>query len=279
MELSIIIAHFDPGNHPHCFDSFCRTLEEINKQKSKHSIEIIIADDGSPMNSNISSMDVNSINWNDRIIFDMVNHKLLHFLNRKKLPGIEDISHWLYLPKNPICMSKARLWNAAASISKSEYLLFLDDDNYFISENSIQNVIKLLQNYSVVFGQIKDSNGRFRKYSSNRVQGTTFAIKKDVLKNIGGFGEWTEKTSCGIDSDFWFKLHKYFSDQKEIQVCYTDTIQSIDSCSKRWRPQIKHIFRNRKIKNQFFEIHGCIDYKSTVHNPSRVKSNWIVDLT
>ena len=38
-----------------------------------------------------------------------------------------------------------------------------------------------------------------RSYNSYRVQGTTIATKKEILNKIGGFGEWTEEYSCGVD--------------------------------------------------------------------------------
>ena len=50
MDLSIIIAHYDPGNHLDCLNSFQKTLTEILAQKAEYSIEIIIADDGSVSN-------------------------------------------------------------------------------------------------------------------------------------------------------------------------------------------------------------------------------------
>ena len=51
MDLSIIIAHYDPGNHPDCLNSFKKTLTEISAQKAEYGIEIIIADDGSVSNA------------------------------------------------------------------------------------------------------------------------------------------------------------------------------------------------------------------------------------
>ena len=53
MDLSIIIAHYDPGNHLDCLNSFQKTLTEILAQKAEYSIEIIIADDGSVSNKDI----------------------------------------------------------------------------------------------------------------------------------------------------------------------------------------------------------------------------------
>ena len=46
--------------------------------------------------------------------------------------------------------------------------------------------------YDIIIGQIKDNNGRLRKFSSSRVQGTTFAMQKSIFYAINGFGEWTD---------------------------------------------------------------------------------------
>ena len=42
----------------------------------------------------------------------------------------------------------------------------------------IIDLFNLFESYDFIIGQIKDSNGRLRSYSSNRVQGTTIGIKK-----------------------------------------------------------------------------------------------------
>ena len=176
-------------------------------------------------------------------------------------------------------MSKAKLWNYATQYTKSKYLFFLDDDNYFISNNSIDNIIKLFSNYDIIFGQIKDSNNKLRYYNSSRVQGTTIGLKKSIIEKIGGFGEWTEKVSCGIDSDLWWKLYHYFQKYHHLQACYTSDIQTLDSCSKRWKTHIKTFFRNYALKKLFEERNGCSNYRSINTNPSRRKFNWIIDLT
>lgn len=276
MDLSIIIAHFDPGKHPNCFESFQKTLQSISDQKDSFNIEVIVSDDGSQSNSQISTLKTGKIEWNDRTIFDLSNKPLHDFLEKNNTPN-SNISHWLYLPKDKHCMSKARLWNVAASLAKSEHLFFLDDDNYFISDNSIETIINLFNDYSVIFGQIQDSNGRFRLFESKRVQGTTFGIKKSILNEIGGFGEWTEQISCGIDSDLWYKLYKHHQ-LKNYKACFTDSIQTIDSCSKRWRPFIGTFFRNRKSVKKFKQEHGCKDYRKSKYNSSRLKHLWLENL-
>ena len=49
-------------------------------------------------------------------------------------------------------MNKAFITNCAVNISKSENLLLLDDDNYFISNHTIETIINLLKKYNLIFG-------------------------------------------------------------------------------------------------------------------------------
>ena len=44
MDLSIIIAHYDPGNHLDCLNSFQKNLTEILAQKDKYKIALGIKD-------------------------------------------------------------------------------------------------------------------------------------------------------------------------------------------------------------------------------------------
>ena len=68
-------------------------------------------------------------------------------------------------------MSKARVVNQAVELSSSDYLCFLDDDNYLISNNSIENIINLFKNYNLIIGQIKDNNGKYRYHYTIIKQG------------------------------------------------------------------------------------------------------------
>jgi glycosyltransferase involved in cell wall biosynthesis len=278
LDLSIIIAHYDPGNHPNCVASFKKTLESISSQKNDYNIEIIIADDGSINNNTIQTLQTQTILQNGRHVHLLENSSLNEFLESRSM-NESQISKWLYLPKDIQCMAKARLLNVATSIAKSENLFFLDDDNYFISEESIDKIINLLKKYTLIFGQIQDSNGHLRTYSSNRVQGTTFGIKKSALIASGGFGEWTEEVSSGVDSDLWWKLYHYFQKNTTLKACYTTDIQTIDSCSKRWRPFIKSFFRKRKLIRAFDKEHQCPNYNKIKFNPSRNKKNWLINLS
>lgn len=277
MDLSIIIAHYCKERPSKHYDSFLKTLKLIKSQTSKLDIEVIVADDGSSYSNNISEEFSSKVAINDdeRYIYCIEGNKLTNWLKSIELEK-KLISKWIYIPKTKLCMSKARLLNFATKISKSKNLLFLDDDNYFISENSLQKLLNLFTEYDLIFGQIKDQSGRLRNFSSNRVQGTTIGIKKEILELAGGFGSWTEQVSCGIDSDLWIKLYRYH-ELKTIKACYTNQIQTYDSCSKRWKPYTK-IFKDFMVRKRFKEIYGIKNYKNVKHNPSRNKSLWIKNL-
>ena len=278
MDLSIIIAHYDPGNLPDCLNSFHKTLAEISAQKVDYEVEIIIADDGSVTHQDIQSLGSPITDQDERTIYQLEGNALATW-KRENDFNYSSISHWLYLPKIEPMMSKARISNIAIAKTSSENLFFLDDDNYFISKNSIEAVINLLKKYHLVFGQIQDKSGRLRPYSSRRVQGTTFGVKKETITEAGLFGEWTETVSCGVDSDIWWKLYQYFQNYPHFKACYTPQIQTRDSCSKRWRSHIKQFFRHRAVKKLFNQIYGCTNYRNVNMNPSRNKSNWMDNLT
>jgi len=277
VDLSIIITHFNPSNS-NKENPLIKTLQIIDEQKSNCNVEIIIADDGSCYSKEIMNQNLEKykLKNDERSIYFSKNKKLK--LLFKKI-GFESklISHWVYLPKMRQCMSKARVLNHAVKVSTSENLLFIDDDNYFISNNSIQEIINLFSNYQFLVGQIKDNNGKFRKFESKRVQGTTIGIKKNIFIDINGFGEWTEEFSCGVDSDFWIKVFNYFKYNKSLKACYTDKFSTYDSYSKRWKVYTKFL-QDFKLKKKFKILYKCKNYKSHIHNQSRNKKLWIDNL-
>jgi len=275
-DLSIVIGHYYSSDSKELNPLF-ETIQKINKQKNKYNIEVIIADDGSEYSKNIIENYSKKIEINNdpRDIYILEKEKLESFLISNNFKN-SVITKWVYLPKIIPCMSKARVANYAVKESNSDKLLFLDDDNHFISENSIENLFKLFKKYDIIIGQIKDNNGRLREFTSSRVQGTTIALSKSIFSAINGFGEWTEKFSCGIDSDFWIKMYQYYVNHK-IKVCYTDMLKTYDSFSKRWG-KFTTIFRNYKIRKEFYKIYNCKNYKNKKYNLARNKSLWIENL-
>tara|TARA_B100001142_G_scaffold113394_1_gene115463 strand:+ start:5688 stop:6521 length:834 start_codon:yes stop_codon:yes gene_type:complete len=272
-DLSIIIAHFKPRDL--ISNPLIKTISEINNQKGEYKIEIVIADDGSlydyPFEKKYSSISC----FKEKDVY-LLNDKILkEFLLAQSL-DIKGISKWVHYPKINNSMNKAFITNCAVNISKSKNLLLLDDDNYFISKNSIESLVKLFENYDLVFGQIKDNNNRYRSYDSHRVQGTTIGIKKNIFNKVGGLGEWTSEFSCAVDSDFWIKLYNYYNEYK-INGCYTNQISTYDSFSKRWKKYTK-FFKEIRLKKKFNKLYSCKNYKSYRSNYSRQKKLWLDNL-
>ncbi len=275
INISIVIAHYLPENNIHK-NPLEKTISIIENEPDSHKAEIIIADDGSNYSQDIVSSYSKKINYNDRYIYVLEGDKLKSFLLKINLSS-NCIKKWIYLPKDQPCMSKARVVNYGAKIAQSNKLVFLDDDNYFISKDSLNNVLTLFNNYNFIVGQIKDNNGRLRLYNSKRVQGTTIAVEKNIFNQVDGFGEWTEEFSCGVDSDFWINIFASFNSKKNIKACYTDKFSTYDSYSKRWKKYTR-FFRDIYLKREFNRRYKCKNYKSAKYNLSRNKNLWIDNL-
>ena len=275
-DLSIIIAHFKPTGSEN-INPLIKTLDIIEQQKDNYNIQVIIADDGSNYTKSIIEYHSNKISVDkNKHLYSIEKLQLKNWLLNKKIRN-KLITHWVYFPKYKNSMSKARVVNHSVKLANSDNLCFLDDDNYFISDNTIENILTLFNEYSLIFGQIKDNNGRLRQYSSNRVQGTTIAVKKNIIDSINGFGEWTEEFSCGVDSDLWIKLYNFFKQNPDLKVCYTDKFSTFDSFSKRWKKYTKFL-KEFKMRKKFNELYNCKNYKNYKYNFSRQKKIWIENL-
>ena len=272
-DLSIIIAHFKPLNLIE--NPLIKTISEINNQIDKYNIEIIIADDGSFHNFSFDEENVNTKIINDKKVYVLENEKLKSFLNIQKIK-VPNISKWIYYPKVNNSMNKAFVTNCSVHISEADNLLLLDDDNYFISKNSISNLMELFKNYDLIIGQIKDNNNRLRSYGSFRVQGIGIGIKKSIFNKIGGLGEWTSDFSCAVDSDFWIKLYNY-NQEFNLKGCYTNQISTFDSFFKRWKKYTK-LFKEIKLRKKFYKLYKCKNYKNHKSNLARQKKLWLDNL-
>jgi len=273
--LSIIIAHYY-SEISDAYNPLQKTISNIEKEEFNGSVEIIISDDGSQYSKDIINFDSKRIEYNKRDLYILEGQELNTFLKKNNFKS-KYISKWVYLPKEKKCMSKAKVVNYGTKLARYNNFLFLDDDNYFISKNSINNLFNLFFKYSFIVGQIKDNNERLRSYNSRRVQGTTIAIKKEIFNKVNGFGEWTEEYSCGIDSDFWIKIFSIFDKNKNYLACYTNQISTYDSYSKRWKKYTK-LFRDVYLKREFKRRYNCKNYKSSKYNLSRRKELWIDNL-
>lgn len=272
-DLTIVIAHFKPKDLAD--NPLIKTINKINQQKKEFNVEIIISDDGSLYNFSFLDDYSRIKKFKNENVYILENKKLEKFLLSQNL-NLDGISKWIHYPKINNSMNKAFITNCGVDLSQSDKLLFLDDDNYFISNNTIDELIKLFNNYDLIFGQIKDNNNRLRSYESHRVQGTTIAIKKNVFNKVGGLGEWTSEFSCAVDSDLWIKLYNY-SKEFNLKGCYTNQISTYDSFSKRWKKYTK-FFKEIKLRKKFDKLYNCKNYKNYKSNLSRQKKLWLDNL-
>jgi glycosyltransferase involved in cell wall biosynthesis len=274
-DLSIIIAHYHP-NASEVPVPLQRTLRTIAAQQAGLQIEVIIADDGSeychPLLATSRTVDVDQ----QRQFHIATGQPLQAWLQQQGLDS-DLIQHWVHLPKRQACMAKARVLNQAVELASSEQLLFLDDDNYLATEQSLTRLCELFTDYDFVIGQVQDGSGRFRPYSSYRVQGTTIAIRKSHFTAMGGFGAWTERYSCGVDSDFWLRLYRWSQQKEHFRACFTNEIITVDSVSKRWK-KFTGWSTKRQLRQAFKERYQCKNYKHPKHNPSRDKTRWVENL-
>ena len=273
--LSIIISHYHIDNQ---INPLYKTLDSITKQINTEHVEIIVADDGSKYSNDIVKNYSNKIEIkNDvRNFYNLEGESLAAFLKTQNIEN-KFITKWIYLPKLIPCMSKARIINQSVKLAQSNQLLFLDDDNYLVSNNSIQNLLNLFENYQFIVGQVQNKNGYLRSYNSNRVQGTPSGIKKEIFNAVDGFGEWTEKYSCGVDSDFWIKTFNYFKHNNSLKACYSNQLRTCDSYSKRWKKYTRFL-KELRLKYKFYQLYNCKNYKSKKYNHSRNKILWMDNL-
>ena len=126
MDLSIIIPHYHPGNHPSSIESFHNTLKQIESQKGDYEIEVIIADDGSVTHQDIQSLGSPLTDSDEQIIYQLKGNTLSNWKHENNF-NYSSISHWLYLPKIKPMMSKARIGNAAVTMVSYENLFLAGD--------------------------------------------------------------------------------------------------------------------------------------------------------
>ena len=280
MDLSIILAHYLPSSSHPCLDAVKRTVRTLEEQSLDLDVEIIVCDDGSLTEPEHPGRAPIEIKLDDgRTCYDFQGEDANRIARERLGLATTRIGHWLYLPRTKPASSKARLWNLATSLARADRLIFFDDDNYLIKDKGLNIFNTLLNDYKLVFGQIVDSNGRPRPYTSKRVQGSTFGIHRKLLNKIGGFGIWTESVSSGIDSDIWFRLYQELKNDLPFSAAFTASIQSFDGCSKRWKPFVGSFLRHRVVRKEFHRVNGCKNYRSATHNPSRNKTLWIHDLS
>ncbi|MFH1727663.1 MAG: glycosyltransferase family 2 protein [Pseudomonadota bacterium] len=254
MTISIIIAHYAPDIKYR--DVLKKTIESIRNQDYPETVDIAVSDDGSFWSKTLNkSGDELTIYTRNSI----ENETLLKDL---------DIDYYLVTPFSKK-YKKAMLWNQALNLVSSEDIIFLDDDHAFKRNDSLTLYKKYFQDYEFVVGRIQEANNIYRIFSDPWVQGSNFGLKKKIIKDVGGFGEYTSNWGAGEDVDIFWKVYLKFKKKINRKNAYfAGEIITRDLCKGRWK---YCDFDEDQFIQGYLELLGI----HPEQNESRNKKTWI----
>ena len=100
-KITIIIAHYDPGDSDKIKNAFIKTLVSIEQQINNYNVEVIVADDGSYYTSSLEStlgIKKKELDSYYQLDSSQIQQLLLEYYNNEQ--GAEIIANWIILPKN-----------------------------------------------------------------------------------------------------------------------------------------------------------------------------------
>jgi len=127
------------------------------------------------------------------------------------------ISYWISEKDNGIYDAM----NKGTGIAKGAYLNFMNSDDYFINDNIIYEIIPLIKNSDIIYGDVEVRYKNFKvikkeptpKYLwMGPVNHQSSFIKKETLKKYG------YNTNNPIVADFEFFLNVYYHNGKIIKI-------------------------------------------------------------
>jgi hypothetical protein len=165
---------------------------------------------------------------------------------------------------------KAQLWNQAVAVARHDKLIFLDDDHPFASIKALSRYSGFLDRYEFVFGRVRNPDGTYRRFGDTSVQGTNFAMHRDLLTRIGGFGEKSSDWGCGEDSDLFWKVYTTLNPGLDPtkRAFFAANIVTSDLCTGRWVGCQGGV---EKFISGFQVMHSVHPHS----NPARTKKTWV----
>ncbi|MDP2365902.1 MAG: glycosyltransferase family A protein [Ignavibacteria bacterium] len=221
--LTVIIAHYAPGGNTEKYRSLLKkTIDSIRNQNVDFSVEIILCDDGSTWskeinrNENISELDKLSIQ----------NCESLNDLNIDKYLGLPDCDKYRGVV----------LKQRAFEIAKHDKIVVLDDDHPFIKKKSLKKFYDYLDDYEYVRGRIISPVGLPQTFFTKNAQGTTYALRKSLFNEFGGFGKYLYENGQGEDNDILWRIFSKLKEKygTEKRACYAGEIITKDLATNRW---------------------------------------------
>ncbi|MGA1868172.1 MAG: hypothetical protein ACMUJM_06450 [bacterium] len=236
------------------------TITSIRRQQCNQDfkIHITLSDDGSEYLENLAESQIKIISGN------YLKHvRNIHSLDIDSLVLVGKSNHY----------NKGELFNYYLRQEGNNYdlIIFLDDDNPFVYTHSLKKFIFHFKNgYNFILGRLSSAQGTLRSFYDNKVQGTTFALTYNALKDIDFFGDRIKLWGCGEDSDIFWRIYSGYKNGI-IKAVYDGTIITIDRISGRWKYCREKTGGIEFFKKDFYETYGIDPHR----NPSRKKTEWI----
>jgi hypothetical protein len=233
-------------------------------------VRIVVTDDGSAWSAELAGDDPARL---------IRAHDRTSLARRESFKDI-DVDLYLYKPRTGY-FSKGLLWNAALSMTSSGSLVFLDDDHHFLAGDSLGHFAEMLHDYELVVGDTREYHFRDIDgvrhtmrlgYESPVVQGSNFAVRRELLQAVGGFEPRTFLWGTGDDPALFWKLYLHLrplAPGGKLRACYAEAVVTENPCSGRWREDCK--VDMELFLRDFLRLYG-------VHpnsNPSRDRRTWM----
>lgn len=272
-DLAVFIQHYAPkGQEPIFREALKRCIDSVRSQNYGGRCRVIVSDDGS--------------HWSRKL-----GHGLGHGIRAisgdalRAADCLSDIDADCYLYKNRTgYFSKGVLWNAAVGLTRSDKLIFLDDDHFFNNQDALATYHRLLDQWRLVVGRtasyrFMDVDGVYHVqhmgFDSPVVQGSNFGIRRATLEAAGGFDRRTFVWGTGDDPALFWKLYQQLRPtdyRREKQACYVDALETENPYSGRWQTDCRV---NRELFTRDFlrlyRVHPN-------NNPSRQRASWMVHI-
>jgi hypothetical protein len=271
MGVSVIIAHYAPLHRGDFYiDLLKRTINSVRNQQFNGDIEIILCDDGSFWSKNLYSSDTITV-----IKPSESENEILKSLNVNLLIGLPDVTKY----------RGATIKDYAFRNAKYENIVVLDDDHPFVKYYSIERFCKHLEKYDYVIGRVIGPTGIPQMYFSPNAQGTTYAIKKSLYIQFGGFEKWLFENGMGEDNVMQWKTYDSIVNKQNKKACFAGEIITVDLASNRWLDRsnnlsedVKKAFKEETYKRQttFIEDFNTSFGVHPYRNPSRNRNKWTV---
>jgi len=261
MNLLILIQSFIPGDKYDEYMPIVReTVAAVRRQvlPAGCTIHVVLSDDGSPYLGPRGSGDLRILSPEETAAVRK-EHKL----------DVDDIVR----NESPGGFRKADLYNHYIRTRGDAFdvFFFLDDDHTFFDERSLARVVAHVENgFNFVVGRLCNRNLYFRSYLDNHVQGTTFAMSRDLFLLINGFSEHVRSWGCGFDADLFWRLYES-SLKGAVKAVYDGNIITQDKLSRRWSGHAGAGGGVKGFRESFRQIHAVDPFD----NPSRKKTAWM----